>query len=153
MNTASIFSFICLPSSLFHNIKIFFPAPIKVKSELSKNLEFPDGKYLYIIMAPSSQTTENQYCFGCYQFHLGILIGCTKSWDLVPLFDNDVTNIAWAMCLHQSFNKYNQMVQAKMVTVIILDGLSESTVSLLNKISDLFVIYFTTSFFGCFALI
>ena len=55
--SASISSAICLPSPLFHNIKIF-PAPMKVQCELSKNLNFPDGKYLYIIMGPSSHTTE-----------------------------------------------------------------------------------------------
>ena len=58
VNSASIISLICFPSPLFHNIKTFFPVPMKVESELSKNLEFPDGKYLYIIMGPSSHTTE-----------------------------------------------------------------------------------------------
>ena len=73
VNSASIFSLICLPSTRSYNIKIF-PDPVKVESELSKNLEFPDRKYLYLMMGPYLHTTENRYFFGFSKFHLGILI-------------------------------------------------------------------------------
>ena len=131
VNSAPIFLLICLPSPLFHNIKIF-PAPMKVENELSRNLEFPEGKYLYIIMGPSLHTTENNTVFVVLNF-----IRWTKSWDLVPLFGNNIINIAWARCLHHRFSKYNQMVQHKMVSIIILGGLTESIGSLLYKISNL----------------
>ena len=109
---------------------------MKVESELSMNLEFPDGKYLCIIMRSCSQTTENHYSFSFSKFHLGILIRCTKSWDLVPLFGN-IISIAWAICLHHIFSKYNQMVQDKMVSIITLAGLTESIGTQLHKIPQL----------------
>ena len=74
VKSASIFSLICLPSPLFHNIIIYFPAPRKVERRLSKNLELPDGKFLYIAKGPNSHRTENHYCIGCSKFHLGILL-------------------------------------------------------------------------------
>ena len=52
VKSASIFSLICLPSPLFHNIIIYFPAPRKVESRLSKILELPDGKCLYFTWGP-----------------------------------------------------------------------------------------------------
>ena len=103
VSSASILSLICLQSPLL-NIKIFFPAPMKLESELSRNIEFPDGKHIYIIMGPSSHTTENCYCFGCNKFHLGILIRWMKSWDLVHLFGNYIINIARVVCLHHRFS-------------------------------------------------
>ena len=57
VKSASIFSLICLPSPLFHNIIIYFPAPRKVERRLSKNLELPDGKYFYFTMGPIEQKT------------------------------------------------------------------------------------------------
>ena len=62
VNSVSIFLLICLPRPLFHKIKIF-PSPMKVENELSRNLEFPEGKYLYIIMGPSLLTKENNRAF------------------------------------------------------------------------------------------
>ena len=74
VKSASIFSLICLPSPLFHNIIIYFPAPRKVERRLSKNLELPDGKFLYFTKGPNSHRTENHYCIGCSKFHLGIFL-------------------------------------------------------------------------------
>ena len=128
VNSASIFSLTCLPSTHFYNIKIF-PDPVKMESELSKNLEFPDGKYLYLMMGPSLHTTENCY-FGFSKFYLGILIRQMESWDLLPFFANDIRNVAWAICLHHCFSKYNKMVQDKMVSNIIIDAITESIGSL-----------------------
>ena len=74
VQSASISSLICLPSPLFHNIIIYFPAPRKVERRLSKNLELPDGKFFYFAKGPNSHRTENHYCIGCSKFHLGILL-------------------------------------------------------------------------------
>ena len=94
VKSASIFSLICLPSPLFHNIIIYFPAPRKVERRLSKNLELPDGKFLYFAKGPNSHRTENHYCIGCSKFHLRILTRWKQSWNLVLFFDNDIINIA-----------------------------------------------------------
>ena len=70
VNSASIFSLTCLPSTHFYNIKIF-PDPVKMESELSKNLEFPDGKYLYLMMGPIYTQQKTATSLGFLSFTWG----------------------------------------------------------------------------------